>query len=109
MRPGLLRLLRLRKDSGDDSPKHEEDGDEEDEDMGKALPLWSPERCRASLMLDPVLAGLAGTRPACWETLILGEEAENVDVGSQFAIDLLLFLILSRNFKALQLKMRAIN
>lgn len=71
MRPGLLRLLRLRKDSGEDSPKHDEDADEEDEDIGKALPLWSPERCKASLMLELALAGLAGMRPACCETLIL--------------------------------------
>lgn len=98
MRPGLLRLLRLRKDSGDDSPKHDEDAEDEDEDMGKALPLWSPERCSASLMLDPVLAGLAGMRPACWETLILGQEAENVGSGSQLAIDF--FLILSETFKS---------
>lgn len=82
MRPGLLRLLRLRKDSGDDSPKHDEDADEEDDDMGKAFPLWSPARCKESLMLDPVLAGLAGMRPACWETLISGKDVENFEVRS---------------------------
>lgn len=84
-----MRLLRLRKDSGDDSPKHDEDADEEDdEEIGKALPLWSPERCKASLILDPVL-----------ETLILGKEADIVKVGSQSAIDLLVFLMLCGDFK----------
>lgn len=75
MRPGLLRLLRLRKDSGEDSPRQEDEADEEDDEMGKALPLWSPERCKASLMFDPVLAGLVGTRPACWETLIFRQRS----------------------------------
>lgn len=49
-----LRLLRLRRDSGDDSPRQEDDEDEEEEEIGKAFPLWSPVVWRGSLMVDPV-------------------------------------------------------